>query len=387
MSIGLSRRSFVAGAVAAMSMGASLSAIAAPAERRRFLLLIELIGGNDGLNTIVPYGDESYARIRGDLAIPAADVIPLEGGVLGFHPSLLPLRDIYKVGRLAVLQSVGHPWMRSGKDFGHLQAQHQSSLVADVPHGGGGWAARMGALQANRFDWRVAAAGLSFNCLDEGPLEGFGGLVSHHPNISGDHEVRVLQDLSSAPKEVMVGLGAQALRFPSTPFGQSMARCADLVLRMHSGASGYIPVLRVGIGSFDTHADQLQAHAKLLSEMALGIRAFYDVLSQNSMVDRVLMMTYSEFGRSVIPNSRGGTDHGFSADHILIGDGIYGGYHGNRLRLGGDPSTFSAYSLDFRSICAGILMEHFMVDSIPVLGPVRRHGIYKFSDRVPTNFA
>lgn len=386
----ISRRDFLAATFGSLSLVSAMAAAARAPSYRRFLLLIELMGGNDGLNTIVPYGDPQYAKVRGDLAIKDSDVIKLEGGVLGLHPSLEPLHPLYLNSRMAVLQGVGLPWMTSGISKSHLEAHRASSLIADASLGGGGWVARAGSIAGPKFEWTMLVPGVSFNCIDDGPLSGFGGMVTRHAPMRAEHELRKSSILNEdAAKNVLDSISKVSLsgfEFPDSDFGRSMAMAARLVLQMHRGQVGYIPVIRVGLGSFDTHEDQLRTHANLLSDLALGVRAFYDVMSKNAMVKRVLSMTYSEFGRSVKPNDRGGTEHGFASDQLLFGDGIYDGYHGRRVSLA-DASLGNDYSLDYRSICSGILAEHLMVDAAPILGDVKRHGIYRFGDRVPNNFA
>lgn len=383
------RRRFLvrSGAIAAaLASGASDSFGAAPAvdsaasPYERLLVLVELKGGNDGLNTVIPTADPAYPRLRPKLALKRDDLVPLSDH-LAFHPSLAPLLPLWNARELAILQGVGYP----EPNLSHFRsieiwdtASRTDEFLAD------GWLARTFARRPPPAAF--AADGVIVGSGDLGPLAGGSTRTialadpeqflrrSKLASAAGDrrnpalaHILKVEADVLNAASH-LDGRHAFATAFPPNPFGNAV-RTAARVIASDAG----VAVVRLSLGGFDTHSNQLATHARLLSELAQGLVALKSALVELGRWDRTLVATYAEFGRRPRENQSGGTDHGTASVHFALGGRVAGGLLGSTPELGRVGDGNLAHAIDFRSVYATILERWWSIDSRDALGA--RHAL------------
>lgn len=338
----------------------------------RTVVLVELNGGNDGLNSVVPYGDQIYYRQRPTLAVERDSVLQLTE-TLGLHPALAPLMPLWHAGELAVALGVGYrPPNRS-----HFRSIEIWNVGTDDKGSQDGWVAR--AFQAAGSNIDVQRSGF---VADGIVLGGTSAVLSGRhmrsvvlrdpaqlahtrsspgsPSGTGtnpalDHVLKVREELHDAASQIRAGLASSKAvhtGFPDTPLGFQLAGAARII-----AAGLAVPAFKVMHGGFDTHAGQRRQHARLLGELADALAAFRDAMRACGAWDRVLVMTYAEFGRRVAENGSSGTDHGTAAPHFLLGGGVNGGLCGAQPSLadldGGDLKP----TVDFRRLYATVCRD------------------------------
>ncbi|HVF63849.1 MAG TPA: DUF1501 domain-containing protein [Casimicrobiaceae bacterium] len=375
--IALPRRRFLAQSLslcAAVGIGSASVAFAAQPEganRRRILVLIELKGGNDGLNTLVPFADDAYYALRPRIAIARDNVVRLSDQA-GLHPSLAPLLPLWQANRLAVLQSVGYP----APNLSHFRsieiwdtASASDETLAD------GWLAR--AFANGRERAGSAADGVIIGSNEIGPLAGresraialadtgsfrrrarLAQMPAERGNRALAHIGKVEADIVAAAAK-LIDDHAFTTSFPSGPFGAAV-RTACQVIASPIGAA----VVRLTLDGFDTHANQPATHARLLGELANAIVALEAALTEIGRFDDALVLTYAEFGRRPRENLNAGTDHGTASVHFALGGRVRGGFFGNAAdlaRLDGGGNV--AHALDFRAVYATVLERWWGIDS------------------------
>jgi uncharacterized protein (DUF1501 family) len=367
------------------SLTASASGRDAP-----ILVVVQMGGGNDGLNTVVPFARDEYYRARPRLAVPQQNVIRVTDE-LGFHPGLKPLKALYDQGRLAVVQGAGYP-NPNRSHFRSMEIWH----TAD-PNGNGprtGWLGRL-------FDSECPECGPTTGIAMLGAemplaMQGASGrtIVLDNPQAfafhplagAGAQEVEAFRQLmqpvpgeeptvdflthtamdailASADIRKLVGSLSDSGAYPRDPFGLKLRLVSELI-------SGGAPtrVYYVGLGGFDTHAAQAGRHDRLLEQLGAGLDAFIKDLSQKGLLDRVLVMTLSEFGRRVSENASGGTDHGAAAPMFLIGSTVAPGIHAAHPSLTDLDQGDLKFQVDFRSVYATVLESWMGINSQPILG-------------------
>lgn len=389
------RRDFLAGLLASAGMLAAPGVFAQMRKRGRYLVLIELQGGNDGLNTVVPFFDENYYRLRPKLALPEKSVIKISEG-LGLHPALSGMANLLQKERLMVVQGVGYPG---------ASLDHQRAIAAwDTASAGGepvaeGWLTKAFRVLSKENRDVVTADGFSVGVQEAGPFRQSGRhlvlLDRYSQPYAGEHALRLpgepqAERLRRSAEEISRAIGAKRLvgAYPAGEFGIVMSEAARLIIGCESGILDGLPVIRVRLGSFDTHKDQLPKHAALLRQLSEGIVAFMKDMEALGLLDRVMVMAYSEFGRCPKENASGGTDHGTAGPLFMVGDGIHAGLHGEPSNLAKlDSQGNPQFGIDFRSVYCGLLAEWFAVDSRPVTGDIKRLGIRRYSLAMPKNVA
>jgi uncharacterized protein (DUF1501 family) len=308
----------------------------------RALVIVQLSGGNDGLNTVVPFTDDSYHRARPTLRLAAKPVHALNDTV-GLHPNLCGLLDLYARGNMALLQAVGYP----NADRSHFRA-------ADVWHSARpecaepptGWLGRY-------FDGACggdAGPDVGVHCGATLPLSMRGERVT--PLTLGRGE-------SVGP----VAHGKTSAGYPTGEFGDDLRRVAAMI---RGGAP--TRVYSVQLGGFDTHTNQRNRHDRLMRTFGDAIGAFWRELRAQRDDGRVLMLAFSEFGRTVAENASGGTDHGAAAPVFLFGPGVKGDVYGENPSLTDLDSGGLKHQVDFRRVYATILQQWLDAPSEPVLG-------------------
>ena len=333
----------------------------------RVLVLVELFGGNDGLNTVVPYADPQYHRLRPTLAIGRDRVLPLDER-LGLHPSLASLMPMWQGGELAVALGVGYP----DPNLSHFRSIDIWDTASDAGETvRQGWIARLleESPPAGRFD----AAGVVLGRNSLGPLAARepialslddpdrfaaeAGRLEETPrrtattalaHVTGVHQ----RSLHAAGALVDSNLQTAGAAFPPTSLGRRLETVARLL------ASGFaVPAIKVSLTGFDTHAGQAAVHGRLLRQLADALAAFAAAMKSHGLWERVLVMTYAEFGRRVAENGSLGTDHGTAAPHFLLGGRVRGGLYGEQPPLDDLRDGNLAHRLHFRSLYATAARE------------------------------
>jgi len=373
----MDRRSFLraTAAVAAFTLP-EMRAQAADADYRRILVLVELKGGNDGLNTLVPYTDPAYYSLRPRIAIARDQVVQLSDRA-GLHPSLAPLARSWSDGRLAVLQGVGYP----DPNLSHFRSieiwDTASRSETYLPEG---WLTR--AFAAQPVPASFAADGVIIGSSELGPLAGGGTRAIAladtsqflrrarlaQPATSGGnkalaHILKVEGDIVQAASH-LAGRTTFTTEFPTGAFGNAIRTACQII----ANPSG-VAVVRVTLSGFDTHANQPGTQARLLTDVASGLVALQSALVELGKWNDTLVLTYAEFGRRPKENQNNGTDHGTANVHFAMGGRVKGGFYGAppdlaHLSADGNP----AYALDFRGVYATVLDRWWNVDSRSALG-------------------
>ncbi|HTP99700.1 MAG TPA: DUF1501 domain-containing protein [Casimicrobiaceae bacterium] len=378
----MDRRSFlrIAATTAAAPLAtfshATVAAVPAHGDYRKLLVLVELKGGNDGLNTLVPYTDAAYYALRPKIAIARDGVVQLSDR-FGLHPSLAPLLPLWKNGKLALLQSVGYP----DPNLSHFRsieiwdtASKSETYLTD------GWLTR--AFAADPIPSSFAADGVIIGSSELGPLAGGGtraialadtaqflrrARLAQPGEIAGNkalaHILKVQGDIVQAASHLS-GRTDFATEFPAGAFGNAVRTACQII----ANPSG-VAVVRVTLSGFDTHANQPGTQGRLLGEVANGLVALQSGLVELGKWDDALVVTYAEFGRRPKENQNNGTDHGTANVHFAMGGRVAGGFYGaapdlTRLSTDGNP----AHAIDFRSVYATVLDRWWNVDSRNALG-------------------
>jgi uncharacterized protein (DUF1501 family) len=359
----------------------------APEKDRSILVLIQLAGGNDGLNTVIPYQDDRYYRLRPQIGIQKDDTLDLNGQ-LGLHSSCRELKALLDQGQLSIVQNVGYPnpnrshfrsmeiWETASEsdqflstgwlgryfdnacegapaDQGpvavHASGEVPQAFMASQPHatfglrGGGGNARR------RNLD-------LLQDLAQAGPEEEHGnGAFLRHTLMNALVTERRIQEIAARDRP-------QAT-YPGNQLGQSLRSVAALI-------AAQLPtrVYFVSLGGFDTHRGQANAHANLLRTLSGAMAAFQQDLNARGLADQVLTATFSEFGRRPKENDSQGTDHGTAAPLFLMGNKLKGGLHGTAPDLGIGPNEDLRYSTDFRQVYATLLGKWLGAPAEQILG-------------------
>lgn len=334
----------------------------------RILLLVELKGGNDGLNTVIPYADLRYRQFRPGIGVARERTLQLDEKV-GLHEKLAPLMDAWKAGDLAVVQGVGYP---------HPNRSHFRSIeIWDTAAAGNqmlneGWVAQ--AFDGQKLPQRegVDSIVIDANSLPlMGPelrtivmqdaenflhqasaLKGRAGM-SDGGNPALRHLLAVRQEINAAAAGLSERLRDAQAPAHEYPNGPMLGRQLDLATRIV--ASGVpIVAIKVALMGFDTHANQVPVHENLLSVLANGLATFRKNMMAAGRWDDVLVMTYSEFGRRTRQNASGGTDHGAAAAHFILGGRVKGGLHGAQPSLSDLDDGDLHHTVDFRDVYSAV---------------------------------
>ena len=345
----------------------------------RILVLIELKGGNDGLNTVVPYADSAYFQLRNTIGLKPEELIKLDAKV-GLHPELKAAMPLWDKGELAIVQGVGYP-QANLSHFRSIEIWETASKSSEYLSEG--WATRgMQAGFAAR--GKYTAEGVLIGMNDFGPLAGARAVSLNDP-VAFVNQSRLVHvnELAAAARnpalryllkvENEISQAADGLKgdkyafntvFPQGQFGNGVAAAAQVVASQRGNPSGGVPVICLTLGSFDTHQNQLGTHANLLRQLGEGMAALKSALTELGAWDRTLVMTFSEFGRRARQNSSGGTDHGTAAPHFVAGGAVRGGLYGQApdlTRLDGNQNVL--YTTDFRQLYATVAQQWWGVNS------------------------
>ena len=369
----------------------SLTATAAPQDPT--LVVVQLTGGNDYMNTVVPYGYGRYYDCRPSVHIPPEQVLPLDDRV-GFHPALAPLQGLYAQGDVALIHGIGYP----NPNRSHFRAMDIWHTAAPDYVATAGWLGQVireldpraenvltGVNFGRGLPRALALPGVPVASVAE--LAGYGLLTGIDQPESRERALEVFARMyapavGSGPVMDYLGqtgrdalTGADALRaapekyqspieYPDNAIGRNLRNIAQVLL-----ADLGTRICYTQQGGYDTHAAELLVHRDLWMELAPAIASFFADLSEHQAAERVVMLVFTEFGRRVRDN-RSGTDHGSGGMAMVIGTPVRGGQYGEypSLResdlLEGDLRA----GYDFRGLYTELIEDWLGLDAGPVVG-------------------
>ncbi|MCX7824602.1 MAG: DUF1501 domain-containing protein [Verrucomicrobiae bacterium] len=354
----LTRRDFLRTASLGAAAGATVptllvgTALGARDDDAPILVLVQLCGGNDGLNTLVPFTDDAYHNARPVIALRPAEVLKLGATPFkddfGFHPALRPLMSLWNRGGMAVVNGVGYP----NSNRSHFRSTEIWHTGADAD-------------QTEPLGW--LGRSLDYVCPGESAPTLAISLGSDTPQvIKGNRAVSVCYHESVGPQkicELLHRAPGSAADYPDTRFASGLRTIAALI----AGGLG-ARVYCHDICGFDTHADAPAVHARLWTEVSEGLQAFFADLDRRGGADRVLVMAFSEFGRRVAENGSNGTDHGAAGLVFLWGRAVRGGIYGEPPSLAELDHGDLKMTVDFRSVYATVLDHWLGVSHERILG-------------------
>jgi len=334
----------------------------------RILLLVELKGGNDGLNTVVPYADAHYRQLRPALGVARERVLQLDERV-GLHEKLEPLMESWKARDFAIVQGVGYP-NPNRSHFRSIEIWDTASSSTQTLSEG--WVARAfehasrpkgpgvdsividtNSLPVMGPDLRTIVMQDAENFLRQAQAMKDNPLVSDGGNPALRHLLAVRREVNAAAAGLRDKL--RTAPAPAQEYAQEgpLGRELDLATRI---ITAQVPVVavKIALGGFDTHANQAPTHERLLSLLANGLATFRRNMVAAGRWDDVLVLTYSEFGRRAKQNASGGTDHGTAAPHFVMGGKVTGGLHGSYPSLADLQDGDLRHSIDFRDVYSTI---------------------------------
>jgi uncharacterized protein (DUF1501 family) len=380
----LTRREFLSGGAGLgfVSLGARAPALwqraaraAEPKPGLPILVVIELSGGNDGLNTVVPIDDDLYAKARPTLRIEPKSVLKLDDRV-GLNPAMKDLHKVWDAGDLAVVQGAGYP----NPNRSHFRSMEiwQTGEVGPVPDAG--WLGRAAELYPSLGPCYVGG---------EATPMAVRGRKIFTPSIASLADFRIPAGMSQP---------ADRASSPADELAREVRRLNDLALgqarRLEAVAQGLHPAdansltgrlttirvllendpgLRVfytttGAAGFDTHAAQVYTHRELLRTLSSSVANFLAELRDRGLAERVVVLMFSEFGRRLRENAQGGTDHGAAGPVFLAGAPVRGGLIGSAPDLANLDQGDLKFTVDFRDVYATLLSRWLNVDPVPILG-------------------
>lgn len=410
---------FLSNTFSALSANAADSPVqTATGKDSTILVVLQMAGGNDGLNTVVPFSNDFYHNARPRLRLDPKDVLKLNDSV-GFHPSLAGFKSLYDGGNLAVIQGIGYPnpnrshfrsteiWQTASdsekfEKYGWLGRYFDNTCPGCDPAVGisignqmpQAFAAKTptGVSLQNPQTYRFLASGRgaagseeSYRKLNEsdegmtmdttgaaadansgGSITSISGTTPHTGSALDFLERTAMDAQVSSDKILAVSNKVQnQAEYPQSQLANSLKLVARLI-----GGGMPTRIYYVSQGGYDTHTNQLNTQQRLLKELGDSVKAFVEDMKAQGNMSRVLVMTFSEFGRRVAENANNGTDHGAAAPMFVVGEKVKAGL------LGRYPSLAPAdlvngdvkYNVDFRSVYAGILEGWLKTPSGPILG-------------------
>ncbi|HLG70676.1 MAG TPA: DUF1501 domain-containing protein [Chloroflexota bacterium] len=391
----ITRRTFLKGAAivaASTSFAPSFlarTAYTALAAGNNALVVIQLSGGNDGINTVIPYGTPQYAQSRPTLAIGQDQVLPLDANV-GLHPNLKALKDLFDQKMLAVVQGVGYP----NPNRSHFSSMDIWQTGSPDHQFSTGWLGRYD--EANLQGQKLGA--LNFGAqlprtfwTDHTVVPSIGSLSNYQyltdPKAPDDTQAQIdaINKIFNNPvgrdgadffrqsaidafqtaaelKAAVAGTKSTA-QYPATAFGRQLQLVGQLI-----GSKLGSRIYYVSTGGFDTHANEKTTHDRLMQQLNDGIDAFVKDLQAQGTFGNTAVMTFSEFGRRVKENGSGGTDHGTAEPMFLIGGGLQGGLYGSYPSMSDLDVGDLKFTTDFRSVYGTIVGDWLGADPGPVVG-------------------
>ncbi|MBK9772465.1 MAG: DUF1501 domain-containing protein [Candidatus Obscuribacter sp.] len=396
-----SRRDFLAltaltmaGLIRPEQLIASAQAATQSGAGKRALIVLTLGGGNDGLNTVVPFAKGAYYDLRPKIAVKQDLVLPLDtSSGLGFNPALKELHELYKKGQVAVVEGVGYPVLTAHFRSIEIWQTAQPDIIGST-----GWLGRY----LDLIDKKTASESMMLAVNIDPILPK--SLLSRKVNVPsvydlGDFRFKVdphfeddkpqqiaafksiysdfnsdrpffdklkttgLEANSASEKLLKLASAKNQVKYPDGKLAASLR----LIAQMMSGNVG-AKVYTLTHDGFDTHANQLSSQPGLLSNLSKSISAFFEDLSARGLDDDATIMVFSEFGRRAAENGGRGTDHGTAAPCFVIGKNVKGGLYGESPDLARLDNGDLRYTTDFRALYATVLDDWLKADSREIIG-------------------
>ncbi len=365
-------------------------------ERDTVLVVVQLTGGNDGLNTVVPYDDDEYGRNRSTLRLPTKELYKINS-MQGFHPRMKAFARLYKQGHLSIIQGVGY----KNSDRSHENAMRIWHTADPVRlNRQTGWLGRAADSVWNPNETNTPVVfvgpiaqpfGLNAEKVIVPSIRSLGDLATGQMPGSPKRQSQLKRasELSRKDKgnpllgflqhctlntyansrriEAVTRASANTAEYPSFQLAADFRTVAQLI-RADIGIRVFFTEFGGGgIGGFDNHANQLGNHCALLHQLSESVAAFVNDIKRDKLLDRVLLMTFSEFGRTVKENGRRGTGHGSAAPVFLAGGRLKGGLIGPRPSLTDLDNGAPKFHTDFRRVYATMLDRWLGFESRTVL--------------------
>jgi len=376
-----------------LDMTSLLSPQQAEDVENRILVVVQLSGGNDGLNTLVPYTQQTYYNARPTLALTKTDVLPLNGDV-ALHPSMTALQSLYNANHVAIVQGAGYP----NPNLSHYESMTIWQTASPEESMQTGWLGRYldnargvdSSINAVELDALLSptVVGEKERAMVIESLQSFRvAPLSRQNQLSDATTIKALDSIQCSSCQeynnlvgAMMDAGLDAMTasdivrqaaanyqtsvtYPTNDFSNRLKLAAQVV------SSSLKPtIVYLQIGGFDTHANQTNTQANLLKTVSDGISTFYQDMDSKGKADDTLIMTFSEFGRRVHENGSRGTDHGTAEPMFLVGGRVSGGLYGEYPDLANlDSNGDLIHTVDFRQVYASVLQDWLGVDSTQVL--------------------
>jgi uncharacterized protein (DUF1501 family) len=371
----------------------------------KILVIVQLSGGNDGLNTVIPYADDTYYRARPSVGIRPDNLLKIND-YLGLNNNLAPLKSLFDDGSMSIIQGVGYP-NPNRSHFRSMDIWHTAN--PDDERNITGWLGRYFDACCSGEDAKVGVAmgevaplamkgekltGLSIERPDNYRYKGSAGrdylelnqpapvTDTPQPSLASSRSNKPAVEIPTPDDQLnflaRTALDAQAssdqvlnavknanstANYPRNEFGDGLRTISAMI-------RGGLPtrVYYVTLGGFDTHANQSGRHDQLMQQFAQGVSAFWQDMKDQKNDERVCVMTFSEFGRRVEQNASNGTDHGAAAPMFIVGKNIKQGIIGKHPSLTDLDSGDLKFAIDFRSVYASLLQNWLDAPSKPILG-------------------
>ena len=398
------RRDFIQNTFAVMAAGSALpflfprsvfaqAAAGGDAPKNRRLVIVQLAGGNDGLNTVIPFRNGTYTKARPSLRYGSNEALPLGTTGLALHPAMRALRDLYDTGRLAVIQGVGYP----SPNRSHFESMDIWQTADPKLSRYIGWAGRL----LDEIHDRQGGLAQGVALSDELPLS----LIAEKALVQTmedpeKYQIQVEDRLKTEKSALLaayrnlysaetretegrryvretggetytgtVGFQSAIRRYQpkaTYPGGGLGPQLQDVARMLIGGAPGQ--VYHASLNGFDTHASQRGTHGNLMSNLSESLAAFYLDLRAHDRHEDVTVVTFSEFGRRVFQNGSDGTDHGAASVMFVLGGLVRGGMYGNYPSLTDLDDGDLKHNVDFRSVYATLIDNWMGADADVALG-------------------
>jgi uncharacterized protein (DUF1501 family) len=351
----------------------------------KILVLLQMNGGNDGLNTVIPFEDSVYYNKRPKIGIAKDDVLKLNN-LSGLNPAMAPFKELYDTGKLSIVQNVGYEnpnrshfrstdiWLSASDAnqfvydgwMGRYLNQAYPEFPAEIPEHP--MAVQLGSVESMLLQSPLGSMSVVFEnpTLFQQLVSGSKADMDPPPATVAGEELKFLKQIAAQSVQYASVIKETAdksknlVTYPNTNLGRQLAIVAELI----SGGM-LTPVYLTTIGGFDTHANQLTAQANLLKQVTEAVAAFQSDIEQLGVADNVVLMTFSEFGRRLNENGSLGTDHGTAAPLFVIGKSVKGGFIGTNPNLNKlDNSGDIIYQHDYRQIYTTILQDHLGLNDV-----------------------
>ena len=362
-------------------------------KNKRSLVVVQLSGGNDAMNTIIPYNNGIYHDSRSSIHLTEDEIIDIDGS-LGFHPEMLQIKNLWDEGKVSLINGIGYP-SPNRSHFRSMDIWHTAESESIAPDG---WLGRT--IREIDPEHKNVVTGVNFGrglprslqcrgvpVASVGNLDTYGLMtdiqgsenrdyaLGFFSRLYGPHQGRdvILEALGENGINAMIGADiltsanqkySSSVEYSDTPISNNLKDIAKVIF-----ADVGTKIYYAQHGSFDTHAGELVNHAKLWKDLSVGLGDFFDDLKEHNKEDDVAILLFSEFGRRIEDNGSG-TDHGSGGVSFVMGGSVKGGFYGEQpsLELSEQVEGDMKYNNDFRSTYATLLDQWLEIDPVPILG-------------------